>query len=239
MNLGEKLEHLGLNANEASVYLAMLETGTSPAGKIAVKAGINRTLVYNVLNSLIKNGLASYEIKNNIRYFTAARPERILWWINQRKELADSLVGELNAIAPKTIDETSEIFTGIEGVSTAIDLLFETGEEWYTIGSTGLLHEISPLLFNSYTKKRVKKKLWRWIITTRDKRKIMEKQEYSHIRYLPKEYVGPVSITICGDIVMILTPYQQQPTTFLIKSRDASRGFMNYFKLLWKIAKSE
>ena len=42
-----KLEKIGLNLNEAKIYLALLELGQAQAGYISKKTQINRTTVYD------------------------------------------------------------------------------------------------------------------------------------------------------------------------------------------------
>ena len=48
----EQLERLGLNRNEAKIYLVLLDLGEAQAGEISKKTQINRTIVrYDGFNS--------------------------------------------------------------------------------------------------------------------------------------------------------------------------------------------
>ena len=48
----EKLQKIGLNLNEAKIYLALLELGEAQAGKISKESQINRTTTYDGLERL-------------------------------------------------------------------------------------------------------------------------------------------------------------------------------------------
>jgi len=54
------LEDLGLTNAEIRVYVALLELGSSSAGKIIEKSGLQNSVVHRALNSLIEKGLISY-----------------------------------------------------------------------------------------------------------------------------------------------------------------------------------
>ncbi|MBW3012929.1 helix-turn-helix domain-containing protein, partial [Candidatus Woesearchaeota archaeon] len=79
------LEGLGLTKSEISVYLALLELGSSTTGKIVDKSGASSSKIYEILDKLIQKGLVSYVLKANIKYFEAAPPKRILDYIEEKK----------------------------------------------------------------------------------------------------------------------------------------------------------
>jgi sugar-specific transcriptional regulator TrmB len=82
------LEKIGLTEKEAQTYLANLETGTSVAGAIAKRTKLNRCTTYCILDKLIQKGLVSQFIENDIKYYTAKNPIRIITILEkQRSEL--------------------------------------------------------------------------------------------------------------------------------------------------------
>ncbi len=70
------LRHLGLSADEAKVYLALLDEPLSHLA-IARKTGINRTKVYRVADSLVARGLISQESSDNGRKLAANDPANL------------------------------------------------------------------------------------------------------------------------------------------------------------------
>src|SRR3989338_9161192 len=118
MNI-ENLEKVGLNSNEARVYLALLELGPSLVGKITEKSKVHRRTVYDVLESLIDKGLVSYIVEINRKVFEATEPERLLELLKERekeiKEILPELQTKKNASRRK---QEATIFRGKKGLRT-------------------------------------------------------------------------------------------------------------------------
>ncbi len=73
----EQLEKLGLNANESKVYLASLELGESTVQRIAKKAGMKRTTVNSIVNSLLEKGLISKTRSKNKNLYFSSKPKKL------------------------------------------------------------------------------------------------------------------------------------------------------------------
>jgi len=73
MNIQKSLEDLGLKDKEALAYSAILRLAEANAHKIAKEAKLERTTVYQILNSLSDKGLVQKIIKGK-RYFYVAEP---------------------------------------------------------------------------------------------------------------------------------------------------------------------
>ena len=74
----EALRAFGLEGNEIKAYLALLDLHESTATKIAERTGLGRVHTYQIINRLIDKGLASYVVKNNVKYFSGADPLKLL-----------------------------------------------------------------------------------------------------------------------------------------------------------------
>src|SRR3989338_8455144 len=79
------LEEIGLTNSEIKVYLALLELGSEKKGPIVKKAGITSSKIYEVIDKLIEKGLASYVIKDKVKYFSAAPPSRIKEYLKEKE----------------------------------------------------------------------------------------------------------------------------------------------------------
>ena len=75
------LIHTGLSIREVKTYTTLRTQGELMASELAKKTGLIRTNVYDVLNSLIKKGIVAYVIRNGKKYFRAAEPEKLLYYI--------------------------------------------------------------------------------------------------------------------------------------------------------------
>ncbi len=91
----EGLAELGLTDNQAKIYFALLECRQAIASDLSLKTGINRSVVYRTLEELIRQGLASYVISAGVKYYVAAKPEKILHQVAEKQALARKLVPHL------------------------------------------------------------------------------------------------------------------------------------------------
>src|SRR3989344_7655569 len=89
MNI-EILRKIGLTDNEISVYLALLEIGSSTTGEIIKKSGLHSSRVYECLEKLQAKGLVSYVIKANRKHFEATNPKRLADYLeDKQKQIED------------------------------------------------------------------------------------------------------------------------------------------------------
>jgi len=73
-----ELRKLGLNKNEADVYLILLESGYVSIGNISKKTGLSRPTVYRVLESLEKKELINKVQKGKKSQYVAGSPDNFL-----------------------------------------------------------------------------------------------------------------------------------------------------------------
>lgn len=80
------LEQFGLRRNDIKVYNSLLKLGKSKTGLIAKQSRVVSSRVYESLNNLIDNGLVSYEVRNNIRYYQAELPDQFIEEIDKSRD---------------------------------------------------------------------------------------------------------------------------------------------------------
>ena len=239
MDFEGHLKDLGFSQNEAKVYLALLETGSSNVGKIARKSKVHRTNVYDALESLTKKGLVSCVLKENVKFFEAIDPENL---INLLKEKEN----KLNLIMPYLKlrhTEKKEIVRSYEGVQAVRNIFnnFLTYKKpIYTYGvPKEAVQQLTKHFMAQYHKKRIANKIWMLHIYNEDvpdRIALLNKLPYTGAKYLPKESSSVASTRVCGDEVVI-THYTNKPTiTILIKNKELAETYKKYFCYLWKIS---
>lgn len=72
------LEETGFTEKEANVYLALLELGEANVTQIAEKSELKRSIVYVILESLIKRGYASEIPGAKVNHYSSVDPIKIL-----------------------------------------------------------------------------------------------------------------------------------------------------------------
>jgi len=235
------LEEIGLSANEAKVYSALVELGSCAASEAAARAGIDRSVAYTVLGRLIAKGLASYVIKGGTRFFSPAPPERLLDFVAEKEERAKAIIPVLRRVRPKAEEEeTVEVFRGNEGLKGFYDEVLRDGKDLFNIGYTARGPHYLPYYSVLFERRRAKAGIRRFIVTAENRRKLMEAQDLKlcEARYIPGKLLEtPISTAFYGNKARIIFAFKHEPVIIRIESEDLVRTYMNYFKLLWKMAR--
>ena len=120
------LQKIGLTEGEIKVYNALAYLGKAATGKIINKSGISSSKSYIILEKLIKKGLVSFIVENNVKKFQIANPNNIIEYISkQQQELesvkkeSESFVKELNHILGSYEEESAQIYKGFAGMRVA------------------------------------------------------------------------------------------------------------------------
>ncbi|MBU2561630.1 MAG: hypothetical protein KKD17_04985 [Nanoarchaeota archaeon] len=245
----EILEQIGLSKNEIKIYFTLLELEQSTATPIVKKSGIPNSKVYPTIDKLIRRGLVSYVIKNNVKYFQASDPKNLIEFLNNKEKLIAQQKGEIEKLIPeierkrKLAKEKQEatIYESIDGVKAAFNNILNTipqGQEYYvfTLGEE-LGREDLRRFFRDYHKKRIEKKIKVNLIANEKIREIFSKyHKYKGmiIRYSKQNL--PTGIFIYEDCVMTVV-WQGEPTAFVIKSKNNADRYRDFFKEIWKTAK--
>lgn len=241
----EKTLKLILTDNEIKVYTALLELGESLASKIGEKIGMNRTHVYDILESLINKGLVSYVIKNNRKFFRAANPNKLYDYLKEKekrikeqevkiKEIIPNLLALQKPKEEKTI---TEIYHGKEGIKTIYNDILRKVKEYYVLGATGKIAEMLKYYFPQHERQRVKKKVKLKLLFNKSLRKkeIATKRKFAEIRFLPKEFSSPIPTTIYENRIVILI--WTEPLAIVIENKEVTNTYKKYFDLLWNISR--
>ncbi len=245
----ETLRKIGLTEGEINVYLALLELGSTTTGKITKLSGISGSKVYEVLDRLMKKGLASTILKNGVKNFEASSPERILEYLSEReKEIYDEKES-VKKIIPQLIMKQkfakkaeAKVFTGFEGIKTVNEDILNSlkkGEEWLSMGLSGQPKSLE-IYFNKKQIVRAKKGIKIKQLLNEKYKKLYEarkKMNHTEFKFLPKSFEMPTSTDIYKDKVSIMILLKEDPMAIVIESKVVAESFRKYFYALWKTAK--
>ncbi len=237
MELAKLLQNLGLEEKECKVYLVLLQLGETTATKISEKTNLDRTLIYQLANKLIEKGLVSYIIKNNVKYFSSANPKKLLQDLKEKELQLQEAMPELVSLAKTKEEETKvEVFKGKEGLKTVLKNILREGKDYLVFGEEGKFQEALPVYIHQFLLQIVKKKMHEKVLVREDLRGIALKSKNSEFRYLPKEYLSPVTIAVYGNKVANLiwtAPYY----AILIENKEVSDSLRSQFNALWKLSR--
>lgn len=238
----ELLKEIGLQDNEISVYLALLEIEDALASELAQKTKLNRTLVYHLLGKLIEKGLVSYFIKNNTKYFRASDPHKLLDFLKDKENKIIEIIPSLLSLKkPKTEKPKIEVYEGKEGIKTILNTsIRDKPKEWLAITS-GKTYLVIPHFLEQWEKQRIKAGIKARAIVDLNKEgvkraKELEKLENTEIRYFPKGGTTPSHIWIWDNKVAIALVTEDYPLGIIVENKDITERFRGFFEWLWSLA---
>lgn len=240
MDIEKKLMEIGLERNEAKVYLQLLENEDCLASAISKRTNINRSVVYSVLDSLTQKGFASYIIKNSTRVYRAANPSKIKDMLEERKKEFDLILPNLLSIKKiKSKKPIVEILEGREGFKTILNDLLRQKKDWFAFNIPGKGPEIMGPMVHAFEKDRQKAKIKLRAICVKTKDGTKRGKEFSSmnhtsVKYMPKEYESPASNWVYGDRVVIIFWYKDFPFAVRTIDKNLAESYKNQFMALWE-----
>src|SRR3989344_4069712 len=149
------LEDIGLTNAEIKVYLTLLELGSSTAGPIIEKSGLQSSVVHMTVNKLVEKGFVSFVKEGKRNHYQATNPKHIIEFINEKKQRFEQILPEL-LLKQQTAKIKPEIITfrGVKGIKELLlELLDAEGKEHHTFGSIRKSLMLGDAWWVSYHKK--------------------------------------------------------------------------------------
>ncbi len=233
------LEDIGLTNAEIKVYLALLELGTTTAGPVLDKTGLQNSVVHMTLNKLIEKGFVSFVKEGKRNNYQAANPKHIVEYIEEKKERFEAILPEL-LIKQKLAKEKPEIttFRGIKGIRELLyELLEAGGTEHHTFGSAKESLMMGDAFWVAYHKKRAAKGIIAKLIFNESL------QEWCNIHRYPKaEYkftktgFEPLTETIIRNDKIGIIIWTDKPMGVLIHNKAAAESYDKFWGMMWETA---
>lgn len=240
------LKEIGLTDNEIRIYLELLNLGEALASELSNRTGINRTLTYQILNNLLRRGLISYVIKNNVKYFKAAHPSKLVDFLKEKETNIQRLIPDLLKLVKPTEKKYSvELYEGKEGLKTILNDVIRSRPKEFLDFTSGMTLILLPVYYiDNWEKKRLKANIYaRFLFNKTDigkKRGVqLSKLPKSEVRYLPEGFSAPSHIYIYGDKLGITLWEGDFPFGILIKSKEIADRFREFFEWFWKLSKKK
>jgi|SRR3989338_6874529 len=230
------LEEIGLTKNQSAVYISLLKLGSATAQQIMKESGLHRSRVYDSLEKLQQAGLASSVVKDYKQYFQAVKPEKLLEYIDEKKEAIKQIIPELKQLEGMKKEEiNASVYKGKEGLKTIHSEMLKEGKDIYVLGAKGLIYSELKYFMPNFERDRLKKKM-RWICLW-DKKEVKDKMMKEPLfegRSLPKGFESNGVANIFGNKVAIVLWKERYPTGFMIENKDIADAFRKWFRLLMK-----
>lgn len=234
-NITEVLRKSGLSMNEAKVYLALLQLGSSKAGKVSKLAEIDRTSTYNSLKLLLEKGLASYVVIGKTKWFQPAPPEKLLILVREKEENLRNIIPALKAeYKEKKLEENVRLFKGRKGVRTVLEDILSENQPNVVFGSEGQLEKNMPVFAPKFVRSLREKKIKIKSLVRQGRRDFSSKS--ADVRFVPKNVQSNVVTNVYGNKIAIII-WSKTPEAILIENKTAAEAYKSYFDFMWQNAK--
>ena len=236
----QSLIELGFDENEAKIYLACLNLGQSPAGKISKSCGVQRTFVYDILAELIKRGIASVVEARGMKYFNVISVDKLKGLHERKLQKFEKFIPELRALEKIGGDRPKvRFFEGREGLLEAqYDTLnLPKGSEILAYATSKGLYYDDPDFARKYIEQRINRQIGvRAIVPDTEETKKMlpfNKDQLRTSKVVPFEtFPFTNEIDIYGNKVSIMS-YVGELIAVVIESESIAKTQRMIFELAW------
>ena len=241
------LESIGLTKSEVKVYLALLELGSTSAGKIISKSGVASSKIYELLEKLTQKGLCSTVMKAGVNHYTVAPPERIMDYLKEKEKKTqqelktmEKLLPALQATHTKVKEKSEiEVYSGLKGIQSVFAIIRNTliRQPYYVFGARTGVNEAQRALLLRHHKERIQKGTPLKILFSKDLQNITkpyENMKLTEVRYLEKDLLTPTQTMIVKDMAIIIL-WTDHPMGIVINNKEIAQSYLKYFWYLWKV----
>lgn len=249
MNIEQNLEYLGLKNREAKAYLALLKLQEASSHQIAKEAGIERTTIYKILDTLSERGLITKSVSGKRIRYLAGTPKKLKQMISDQDSMVSQMLPFLTALqgskGAKPIIKFYEHQDGIRQVLSdslncqeKIRRDFAFVENVVDLFGLRFLHKhIEDRVKNKISVKslrrepvgsRVSEKDW---YLKKDNESILRE-----VRFLPKSIKFEPLIIIYDHTVSIISS-KKESYAIVIESLEFSQAMKTLFDITWQTSK--
>ncbi len=256
--IAEQLQKLGLQPNEAKIYLALLELGQGTVSDISKMAGLNRTTGYDILERLALLGLASQTTLGAKKtLYVAEPPHRLKQYLENKKNQAErrltdvhDLLQDLQGLYKKESKPVIKFFESPEGIKNIY---------WHTLEAKNVIYSVLDLSVylpgydqfgKDYIRERAKRNIKEKALVLKNEKGLgfynttykdnPLYQKVTEYRWLKKQFpFSPAAeVNIYDDVVMGVLVKPGENMAFEIKNPSFANSLKIIFELAWEQSNS-
>lgn len=237
-----------LSDKETAIYFALLNLAGAAASTIANKTNIQRTSVYDVLESLMRLGLVSSqhtqgktiyyattidELEQNFDALERAHRHNF----EQNKSQLHNLIPALQKLQlPTSVVPIMKTFRGLRGIQQAYELTLKARSEIRAYVDVAAEVKHLPHFFPLYWKRRAAARIPIQSILipnqTAKERQLYDKGELRQTKLLPKTNIFTAQLKIWDDHILSIAWTEQ--VAVLMQSRELAQMQKDIFDALWE-----
>lgn len=232
------LKQIGLDEKQAKIYLALLELGETSIKEVAIKSGVKRTTIYDIIDEMINFGYIKVTVQGKRKRFIAIDPDNLKIVIKKREALLDEILPELKSINNASgIKPKMLFFEGVQGLKEAYEeSLKQRNGTICGWASEDILDVLGMDWANDYIKRRAKRNIKSQLIISRaekieqfiavDKTQIRQSATVD-----PKKYLFSIEINIYNDKVALISA--KDKIAIIVISAPIAATMRMIFRMCW------
>lgn len=246
--LSESLKLAGLSANEAKTYLDLFQFGESKTGKICERTNLPSSIIYKILDSLLKKGLLTYKLVNGIKVFQATNPDNIAYLFEEKEKQVrnekDKLLLAISDLKklPVETDRLSDFqyYQGVRGIKslfTKIINSWKAGDEYYIASAPmDAFNKLEGFFMDVVFKKKNEDHVKLKILVNKSSKRYGEKRKKEPLTQV--KYLDIKTSTEYGVLnkYFFMINYGKEPYGLLIEDKNFAKTYKIFFDILWNVA---
>ena len=199
-----------------------------------------------------RRGLATEVTKNNVKYFEATDPDRIIDYLNVKKNEINISIDETKKFLPELKryqnmhleKQEARVYTGIEGWKTVYNEILSSlgGADEYIAFGLGKVEAEEKFVsgfIRKFHQRRVEKGAGARVILRPEAKQGIRENFPKSMKNTKIKYTSikiPTNIAIWKDNVLTLV-WGENPVAFVIHSKQVADKYKEYFEYVWKSAR--
>jgi len=134
----KELQDFGLSADEATVYLTLVNTSAETVLELSRCCDVKRSTIYLVLDKLVSRGLVNVVVKGSKKYYYAADPQKFLDILDESRSELEPVIPMLrNNLDQKQDKPQVKFLEGRDGIEQVYKEVQASRTESLWYGSAG------------------------------------------------------------------------------------------------------
>ncbi len=246
------LKHFDLNPKEVRIFETVRDLGTQPASNIARVIEMPRNTVRFILDALVNKGLLVKTNRGNTQYYAVDQVKNIIRRLKVKKiratekidaqiQLIEKFKSELNPSgthSPKKPKIT--FYEGTDGLERVYEHTLSAKEPIKSWASFEGMHEAMPEYFESYYKRRTKRRIKIYSIHpdsefARERQK-KDREEIRESTLVPSDkYQWVPEIQVYDDFINIASWHEK--LGIIIESEEIAQAMKTIFDMAFETGK--
>ncbi|MCB9811184.1 MAG: BlaI/MecI/CopY family transcriptional regulator [Candidatus Nomurabacteria bacterium] len=245
----EILEELGFSEKEVEIYLAIIKSDQATASLIAKETDVNRTTVYDILETLMHKGVVSKIKKAGKTYYYALSPDKLIDYLEREKrefsKKIDLQKEKVSKIMPKLISIQNlhsvnkpkvRFYEGEKGMREAYEDSLQADGLIRAYANVEEMHKGLPNFFPDYYKRRAEANIHIRAILPQNEasfdRASKDSEEMRTTKFLPEEKMTfSPEINVYNNKVLIAS--WKESMAIVMESKELADFHKLVYDLLW------